>query len=219
MPDAGRGRVQGWIAACSRLLPLPPLRDGRPPAPGGSKGPACAPEAPVPRIPGGRGLRAGHGRASEGPRDPRRGLGVGGGGGQCTPEAITPFPVALQRGPLWQSDRLALGGGVHCRKLPKGQCWLPPPPCVTFRQVAVSLQGPGQSPLLPFACCIGSMLSDGSCGLYPLWCCCHVSGAQQLAYWGLCWWCHREKPPPPPNANTRGLGGTGGAWTRFRGPT
>ena len=31
------------------------------------------------------------------------------------------------------------------------------PPCVTFRRVAVSLQGPGQSPVLPFACCVRSL--------------------------------------------------------------
>ena len=29
-------------------------------------------------------------------------------------------------------------------------------PCVTFRQVPVSLQGPGQSPVLPFACCVSA---------------------------------------------------------------
>jgi len=38
---------------------------------------------------------------------------------------------------------------------------LPPSPCVTLRWVAISLRGPGQSPVLPFACCVGSMLSDG----------------------------------------------------------
>ena len=38
--------------------------------------------------------------------------------------------------------------GMHC------------PPCVTFRLVAVSLRGPGQSPVLPFAC-----VSSGRCFL------------------------------------------------------
>ena len=33
--------------------------------------------------------------------------------------------------------------------------WSSVPPCVTFRRVAVSLRGPGQSPVLPFACCVG----------------------------------------------------------------
>ena len=31
----------------------------------------------------------------------------------------------------------------------------PPPPCVTFRLVVVPLRGPGQSPVLPFACSSG----------------------------------------------------------------
>ena len=50
----------------------------------------------------------------------------------------------------------------------------PPPPIVTFRRVAVCLQGPGQSPVLPFACCVGSMLSVGRCGRCSLWCGFHV---------------------------------------------
>ena len=41
----------------------------------------------------------------------------------------------------------------------------PPPPCVTFRRVAVSLRGPGQSPVHPFACCIGSLRAVGRFGL------------------------------------------------------
>ena len=40
----------------------------------------------------------------------------------------------------------------------------PPPPCVTFRWVAVSLRGPGQSRVRPSACCVGSLRSDGCCG-------------------------------------------------------
>ena len=38
------------------------------------------------------------------------------------------------------------------------------PPCVTFRLVVAPLQGPGQSPILPFACCVGPLLSVGRCG-------------------------------------------------------
>ena len=38
------------------------------------------------------------------------------------------------------------------------------PPCVTFRLVVVSSRGPGRSPVLPFACCVGSLLSVGRCG-------------------------------------------------------
>ena len=41
----------------------------------------------------------------------------------------------------------------------------PPPPRVTFRRVVVSLRGPGQSPVLPFACCVGSqVLTAAACG-------------------------------------------------------
>ena len=36
-------------------------------------------------------------------------------------------------------------------------------PCVTFRRAAVSLWSAGQSPVLPFACCVGSLRSDGRC--------------------------------------------------------
>ena len=37
-------------------------------------------------------------------------------------------------------------------------------PCVTFRLVVAPLRGPGRSPVLPFACCVGSLLSVGRCG-------------------------------------------------------
>ena len=52
------------------------------------------------------------------------------------------------------------------------------PPCVTFRLVVAPLRGPGQSPVLPFACCVGSLLSVGRCGQCSCWCCCRVCGAQ-----------------------------------------
>ena len=51
-------------------------------------------------------------------------------------------------------------------------------PCVTFCQVVVSLRGPGQSPVLPFACCVGSLLSVGRCGRCSCWCRFRVRGAQ-----------------------------------------
>ena len=60
----------------------------------------------------------------------------------------------------------------------------PPPPRVTFRRVVVSLRGPGQSPVLPFACCVGSLRSVGRCGRCSCWCRFRIRGAQ----------C----PPPPP---------------------
>ena len=35
---------------------------------------------------------------------------------------------------------------------------------MTFRLVVAPLRGPGRSPVLPFACCVGSLLSVGRCG-------------------------------------------------------
>ena len=54
-------------------------------------------------------------------------------------------------------------------------------PCVTLRWVPVSLRGPGQSPVLPFTCCVGSLRSVGRCGLCSCWCRFRVGGAQWLA--------------------------------------
>ena len=53
-----------------------------------------------------------------------------------------------------------------------------PSPCVTFRLVVVSLRGPGRSPVLPSACCVGSLLSFGRCGRCSCWCRFRVRGAQ-----------------------------------------
>ena len=47
-----------------------------------------------------------------------------------------------------------------------------PPPRMTFRWVVASLRGPGQSPVLPFACCVGSLRSVG--------CRFRIRGAQSL---------------------------------------
>ena len=51
-------------------------------------------------------------------------------------------------------------------------------PCVTFRLVVAPLRGPGRSPGLPFACCVGSLLSVGRCGRCSCWCRFRVRGAQ-----------------------------------------
>ena len=51
---------------------------------------------------------------------------------------------------------------------------------MTFCLVVVSLRGPGQSPVLPFACCVGLLLSVGRCGRCSCWCCFRVRGAQWL---------------------------------------
>ena len=70
---------------------------------------------------------------------------------------------------------------VHCS--PPG---LPPAfplpsshtPRVTFRRVVAPLRGPGQSPILPFTCCVGSLRSVGRCGRCSCWCRFRVRGAQ-----------------------------------------
>ena len=62
----------------------------------------------------------------------------------------------------------------------------PPPPCVTFCRVIVSLRGPGQSPVLPFACCIGLLLSVGRCGRCSCWCR-FSSQSPVVGAPGLCW--------------------------------
>ena len=53
-----------------------------------------------------------------------------------------------------------------------------PSPCVTFRLVDVPLRGPGQSPILPFACCVGSLRSVSRCGRCSCRCRFRVRGAQ-----------------------------------------
>ena len=57
-------------------------------------------------------------------------------------------------------------------------------PCVTFRRVVAPLRGPGQSPVLLFACCVGSLRSVGRCGRCSCWCRFRVRGAQSLVCWG-----------------------------------
>ena len=71
------------------------------------------------------------------------------------------------------STLLPLPRGVSSQTEPP-----PPPPCVTFRLVVISLRGPGQSPVLPFACCVGSLRSVGRCGRCSCWCRFRVGGAQ-----------------------------------------
>ena len=75
-------------------------------------------------------------------------------------------------------------------------------PCVTFRRGAVSLRGPGQSPVLPFACCVGSLCFVGRRGLCPRWRRFRVRRAQWLVCRGCvrCGGCHlclAPAPPPP----------------------
>ena len=65
--------------------------------------------------------------------------------------------------------------------------WVRRAPCMTFRLVVVSLRSPGQSPVLPFACCVGSLLSVRRCGRCSCWCHFRVHGA-----------CRARRAPPSP---------------------
>ena len=72
-----------------------------------------------------------------------------------------------------------------------------PPPRVTFRRVVVSLQGPGQLPVLPFACCVG--LPPPPPAVYG-----HSNTSLPLA------------PPPGPGPGAQGgwrMGTPGGRWS------
>ena len=74
---------------------------------------------------------------------------------------------------------------------------------MTFRQVVVSLRGPGEPPVLPFACCVGH------CVLLAAVACVPAGVVFVLAYWGCAGCCgdrfstfaarsppHSGRPPP-----------------------
>ena len=67
------------------------------------------------------------------------------------------------------------------------QMHLPPPPLCDIPSGCCSFTGPGQSPVLPFACCVGSLCSVGRCGRCSCWCRFRVRGAQWFGVPGLCW--------------------------------
>ena len=122
----------------------------------------------------------------------------GGGGGSGTqklvyqkwPDQISPFVdfVSSHGGPFG----LQGGGGPGDGGLT---------PCVTFRRVFAPLRGPGQSPVRPFACCVGSLRSVGRCGRCSCWCRFRVRGAQWLVCWGCAGCsgavCSQLTPSPP----------------------
>ena len=60
-------------------------------------------------------------------------------------------------------------------------------PGFRFCETWASVQGPGQSPVRPFACCVGSLRSVSCCGRCSCWCRFRFNGAQSLAHWGLFW--------------------------------
>ena len=107
-------------------------------------------------------------------------LGVWGGGGgggvvvqqhdSCLFENSILEPSALRmQSDIWTStDKTGQQWltGLLSACEPTGTCT----PRVTFRRVVVPLQGPGQSPVLPSACCVGSLRSVGRCGRCSCWC-------------------------------------------------
>ena len=82
--------------------------------------------------------------------------------------------AAVRLGDGWQQTR-PVGAKKRRRPLVSFKCL---PPCVTFRRVVAPLRGPGRSSVLPFACCVGSLLSVGRCGRCSRWCRFRVRGAQ-----------------------------------------
>ena len=78
----------------------------------------------------------------------------------------SPFPYPPQK--------LGLQGSPPLCDIPSGCCFW----------------GPGHSPVLPFACCVGSLLSVGRCGRCSCWCRFRVPRAQ----WLVCRGC---APPHP----------------------
>ena len=100
-----------------------------------------------------------------------------------TARPTNPRPCANTQGCWWTalSNNVSLLGvpssGTVCLPgLPLCPCRFTP--CVTFRLVVAPLRGPGRSPVLPFACCVGSLLSVGRCGQCSCWCRFRVRGAQ-----------------------------------------
>ena len=91
----------------------------------------------------------------------------------CQAISSPPPPRAGGTGQGWRLQDQHVGGGGQ-------KSHHSPPPCVTFRLVVVSLRGPGQSPVLAFACCVGPLLSVSRCGRCSCWCRFRVRGAPSL---------------------------------------
>ena len=123
----------------------------------------------------------------------------GSGGGPASRPVPVPRPPAPceQRGRCRDSDAVGVGGGSFWGR----PTLMPPPPHVTFRRVVAPLQGPGQSPGLPFACCVGSLLSVGRCVWCSCWCRFRVRGAQRL----VCWGCAECGMAPPTTDEGKGV--------------
>ena len=100
----------------------------------------------------------------------------------CVPDGVV---CRLAEPSSWCTGVVLVVAGVVCRVFavhspPHPGC---PPfasPCFLghdIRRAAVSSLGPGQPPVLPFVCCVGSLCPDGRCGPCSLWCHFRISGA------------------------------------------
>ena len=108
-----------------------------------------------------------------------RALGGGGGGSLSSARRRAPPTSCWHR--VGDSGERTVASGLPRQR--GGGGWSsnaqrPPPPCVTFRLVVAPLRAPGRSPVLPFACCVGSLLSVGRYGRCSCWCRFRVRGAQ-----------------------------------------
>ena len=125
-------------------------------------------------------------RDADGPTNRRH----GGAEGLGAAPAVTKVPIFSSRAPRNTQvlGRQANSLRTVCRVYSRSSAFHlrrggpPPPPCLTFRPVVAPLRDPGQSPVLLFACCVGSLHSDG--GRCSCWCRFRVRGAQWLVCWG-----------------------------------
>ena len=108
---------------------------------------------------------------------------------------LRPEGLWSKSGPKGHKTKPVESSTEDCSVGPLSRAPVEPPgsPCVTFCLVVVSLRGPGQSPVLPFACCVGSLRSVGRCSRGSCWCRFRVHGAQWLVCRGcaVCGGMHR----------------------------
>ena len=91
----------------------------------------------------------------------------------CVPDVVFAFAEPS----CWRTGVVLLGAGLFLVFAAHSPAHSGHPPTASprfhgyvFRQVAVSSRCPGQSPVLPFACCVGSLCSDRRFGLCSYWC-------------------------------------------------
>ena len=88
------------------------------------------------------------------------------------PEFIIIDRWACRLSPFPDPPPKVLGGSVD------------PPPSCDIPSGCCFFTGPGQSPVLSFACCVESLLSVGRCGRCSCWCRFRIRRAQWLVCWG-----------------------------------